>query len=481
MHKSLLALAIATTLTACNLAPTYTRPVAPIAQTYANSLVLAGSESSAERPGWQDFFADLRLRALIATALERNRDLAQSMARIDQARAQYRVQASERLPAVGVSGNASKSRQNASALGGGGAAPGGTPATGGIEIEQYSASAGITSFELDLWGRVRNLSEAERLSYLASVEGARAFQLSLISQVAAAYYDILAGEEGIALADKALQGRREGVEIAQVRLDAGLTSTVDYDQAVLLETQAETELATLRRTTEQTRNLLQVLVGGPIDEAALPPPAPLQPVTQLRAIQADLPSSLLVNRPDVLQAELTLQAANANIGAARAAFFPSISLTGQYGYASNELDGLFNNANRSWSYGGVVDLPIFDWGRRKAQLQLSHAQADELVAAYQRAVQQAFQEVADALAARRYLGEQIIAQRRAVTTQRQLADTARLRYENGVSAYLEVLDAERGAFTAEQQLVQLVSSELQNTVTLYAALGGGSSPPIPAE
>jgi len=325
-------------------------------------------------------------------------------------------------------------------------------------------------FELDLWGRVRNLAEADRQRYLASVEGARAFRLSLIAQVAAAYFDIRASEERTILAERSLEGRREGVRIALLRLDAGVTSTVDHDQAVLLLTQAQTELADIRRTMEQARNLLDVLVGGPVT-GPLPPEAPL--ANQVRTIDPGLPSDLLASRPDILQAEHGLRAANADIGAARAAFFPSISLTGSFGFASTALGDLFKDRNQAWSYGGALGLPIFDWGRRSAQLKLSKAQADELVAAYQRAVQGAFQQVADGLIGRQRYAEQIVAQTRTVEAQRRLARTARLRYDNGIAIYLEVLDAERNLFSAGQQLLQLRAVELQNAVGLYTALGGG--------
>ncbi|MDQ0839987.1 efflux transporter outer membrane subunit [Sphingomonas faeni] len=426
--------------------------------------------------GWRDFFRDPRLQTLIATAFERNRDLAQSLARIDQARAQFRIQASQRLPNVAANAGATRSQQPIAGLGFGNALPGGGGGAGApsaINIEQYSASIGVSSFELDLWGRVKNLTEAERARYLASVEGARAFRLSLIAQVASAYFDILAGQERITVAERALAGRREGVEIARDRMEAGVTSSVDFNQAVLLLTQAEAELAELQRTTQQSRNLLDVLTGGPID-TRLSAPLGLATDVQVRPIAPGLPSALLANRPDLLQAEYNLLAANANIGAARAQLFPSISLTGSFGFLSTALGSLFEGGNRTWSVNGAVSQPIFDWGQRRGNIRLSEAQAAELVAAYQRTVQGAFQEVADGLVGRRYLRDQIDAQTRTVQAQRELAETARLRYDNGISIYLEVLDAERNRFAAEQTLIQLRALELQNAVTLYTALGGGS-------
>lgn len=471
MRKSALLLApfVAIVASACNMAPQYRQPVASVGETFP----AAGDADAplATQLGWREFFRDPRLQMLIASALERNRDLAQSYARIDQARAQYRIQAADRLPSLQASGSATRTHTPMSALGATGATiPEGSDTPDGITYSQYGANLGVSAFELDLWGRVRNLSEAQRQSWLASVEGARAFRISLIAQVAATYFDIRSGEERIKLAERTIEGRREGVRIARLRLDAGVTSTADHDQAVLLLTQAETELADLQRTTEQAHNLLDVLVGGPIGE---PLPEGLPLADQLVPIAPGLPSDLLANRPDILQAEHNLRAANANIGAARAAFFPSISLTGTFGFASSALGSLFEGANRSWSYGGSLGLPIFDWGRREAQLKLSKAQADELVAAYQGTVQGAFREVADGLVARRRFAEQIGIQGRTLDAQRRLARTARLRYDNGIAIYLEVLDAERNLFSASQTLIQLRATELQNAVNLYAALGGG--------
>lgn len=463
MRKPLLitsVLLVTTGLAGCNLAPAYIQPEAPVAPQFPEYAVAPSAAPQAADLDWREFFTDPRLKALIATALERNRDLAQSYARIEQARAQYRIQDSQRLPALDADGNATRTRQSGSSTGSGNAA----------EFSQFGVSAGVSAFELDLWGRVRNLSEGQRQRYFATIEGTQTFRVSLIAQVAATYFDIRAGEERIELARRSLEGRREGLRIARLRLDAGVTSTIDYDQTVLLLTQAQTELAGIQRTTEQSRNLLDVLLGGPIS-GTLPAGTSLR--NQVRDIAPGLPSALLVNRPDVRQAEHELRGANADIGAARAAFFPTISLTGNLGFVSNELDALFKGSNNSWSFGGLVSLPIFDWGRRKAELKLSKARADELVAAYQGTVQTAFREVADALVGRQRYAEQIEAQVHSLEAQQRLARAARLRYDNGIAIYLEVLDAERNLFSASQQLVQLQATQLQNDVSLYVALGGG--------
>lgn len=489
MHKLVTAVAATTMLAGCNFAPQYRQPVAPVSGVYPEAAPAAPGSRLATEIGWREFFGDPRLESYIAAALANNRDLAQSVARIEQARAQYRITDAQRLPELGLQGRGTRTRTPLNSLGFGNALPGAGDGAGeapqspdAIEITQWNVGVAVTSFELDFWGRVRNLSDAARARYLATVEAERAFRLSLVSQVAATYLAIRAGEERIALAQRSLEGRREGLRIARLRMERGVTSSVDFDQSTLLVTQAEAELAELQRTTGQSENLLTVLIGGPLT-GPLPEARPLSQSAQFDRIDPGLPSTLLASRPDVLAAELQLRAANADIGAARAAFFPNITLTGNYGFASPDLGNLFNGAAQSWSFGGALNLPIFDWGRREANLQLSRAQADELVAAYQRTVQEAFREVADALVARRRYAEQIDAQTRAVAAQRSLARTARLRYQNGISIYLEVLDAERNLFAAEQQLLALRSAELQNGVSLYVALGGGLrevSDPVPA-
>lgn len=454
----------AAALSGCSLAPTYVRPTPPVAATFPLSEPLPGARPAVQ-VSWRDFFDDPRLEIVISKALANNRDLAVSVAQVEQARAQYRIQRSAQLPNVDLGASGGRARQSAGVTG-----------TGlGATADSYDLDLGISAFELDFWGRVRNLSTAARYSYLASVEGQRAFRLSLIRQVAVAYMTLRENEERIALAQRTLASRREGLEIARLRLEAGVTSSADYDQSVSLLTDAQTQLAELRRTEATAVNLLTVLVGGPVDTAALPPPLPLAQQQMFDRLDAGLPSDLLVNRPDIMQAEAQLRAANANIGAARAAFLPRISLTGASGYASRELGDLVGGDGRAWNYGAGAALPILDWGARRGQLDSARAQRDIAAATYQRTIQTAFQEVADALAGRRYIADQILAQERAVAAQERLAETAHLRYSNGIAIYLEVLDAERSLFSAQQALLQLRGTNLRNQVALYAALGGGQT------
>jgi outer membrane protein, multidrug efflux system len=458
------AVLLAAALAGCSLAPTYEQPVPPVAQTFPRAENPPDGLKAAQI-SWRDFFEDQRLEAVIDAALARNRDLAVAVAQIEQARAQYRIERSARLPNVDLNASGVRTRQSGDIANLGHS----------VTLDAFDLDVGISSFELDFWGRVRNLSESARYSYLATVEGQRAFRLTLIRQVAIAYFTLRENEERIALSERTLAARRESLEIARLRLDAGVTSSADYDQAVTLMTDAQSQLAELRRTRAVAENLLVVLVGGPIDLTTLPPPVPLAKQQMFDRLDAGLPSDLLVNRPDIIQAENQLRAANANIGAARAAFFPQISLTGATGYASRDLDTLVGADRAAWNYGLGVTLPLLDWGARQGQLDASKAQRDIAVATYQKTVQTAFQDVADALAGRRYIADQIVAQERAVAAQERLAETARLRYANGIAIYLEVLDAERNLFAAQQSLLQLRGASLRNQAVLYVALGGGQT------
>ncbi|HEU4563616.1 MAG TPA: efflux transporter outer membrane subunit [Gemmatimonadaceae bacterium] len=460
-----LALALAA---GCSLAPKHVRPELASAPVYPAAYAgdsLAGERATAV--GWRDFIEDPRLETLIDSALGNNRDLAIALARVEEARGIYRIQGADRLPTVGASAGAARSRTGAASFGVPGAADGEA-----VEIDRYSVNVGVSAFELDFWGRVRSLTEAARSQFLATVQAQRAFRLSLVRQVAGTYLASREAAERIRLAEATVQSRREGLEIARTRLEAGITSELDYRQAESLLTQAEAELASLRLTRARAENALAVLVGVRV-EAPLPEPRPLTAQVSARALEAGLPSELLVARPDIIAAEEQLRAARANIGAARAAFFPSISLTGSLGFASTELSDLLGNDGLAWSFGPSINLPIFDNGRRRGNLTVAKAREDVAVASYERTVQRAFQEVADALAGRRYLAEQVAAQERATEAQRRIAALARTRYEEGVVSYLEVLDAERNLFAAEQALLQVRRAEADNLIALYVSLGGG--------
>ena len=480
-------LGLAQVVSACSLAPEYQRPAMPTTSTFAADLAPEADGPPATQIGWRDFFKDPRLQRFIALALENNRDLRQAVLRIEEARAQYRIQRADQLPNLNLGGSASRIHTGSGGFGGttggtgdipgGGVIPGGASST---TLNRYEIGVNVSSFELDFWGRVRSLTEAARAAYLATIEAQRSFQLSLIADVATVYLVDRELEERIALAERTVRARREGLEISRLRLEVGATSALDYRQTETLLTQAETELAALQRQRAQNRNAMQVLIGGPVP-TDLPPPRPLSEQGIIETISAGLPSDLLVNRPDILSAEEELRSANANIGAARAAFLPRISLTGSFGFASTELDELFGNDGETWSFGPILSLPIFDAGRNEANLDLAVARRNIAVANYELTIQNAFREVADALAARRWLAAQIDAQRRALEAERERAELAELRYRNGVADYIEVLDAQRELFAAEQNLVATRQLQLSNAVALYVALGGGllaeSSPP----
>lgn len=459
-------------LSACSFAPRHVRPALPTSTEYPGEYTGDTTRGArAAELGWRDFFADPRLETLIATALEHNRDLAIAVAQIEETRGLYRIQRADRLPTLGVSADAERTRVGPET-----AAISGTPGipdTGDVVIfERYSAGVAIAAFELDFWGRIRNLSDSARAQFLATVEAARAFRLSLIREVALAYLDSLEASERIQLAEATVASRREGLRIAQRRLDAGVTSALDFHQSETLLTQAETELAALRLSKAQSDNLLAALVGGPV-EGSLPDAVPLAEQARMETLASGVPSELLTTRPDILAAEQDLRAARANIGAARAAFFPSITLTGSYGYSSTELDDLVGDDRLTWTFGPRIDLPIFDFGRRRGNLTVAQAREHIAVANYERTIQASFQEVATALAGRRYLAEQVAAQERATLAQRRLSAFAQARYREGVVSYLEVLDAERNLFAAEQALLQVRRAEVANLVILYVALGGG--------
>ena len=478
--RSVMLICMSLSLAACELAPTHRRPDLPTEASYPADYsgdVNAGTRATAIP--WQDFIVDPRLQGLVASALEHNRDLVANVARIDEARGLYRVQRADRYPTIRADAVATRNRIGAGSvaasdpgLGAGAGTGGSITATSPTTIERYSATVGTSAFELDFWGRVRDLSTAARARYLATVQATRAFQLSLIRDVATAYLDVLEANERIRLAEATVESREHGLRIAQRRREAGVTSALEFHQAESLLTQAQTDLAAVRLIKAQADTFLVNLVGGRVPQN-LPDALPLGQQTNGTALAAGLPSELMESRPDILAAEEQLRAARANIGAARAAFFPSITLTGSYGYASTDLDNLVGEDSLSWSFGPTLRFPIFDFGRNKGNLSVARARENIAVADYERTIQTAFKEVADTLAGRRYLADQVTAQERGTAAQRRIADLAQKRYREGVVSYLEVLDAERSLFSAEQALLQVRRAEAANLVALYVALGGG--------
>ena len=449
-------LALAMALAGCmSLAPTYQRPAAPVAPAFPD--VPASSPASAEAASqiaWQRYFADARLKQLIGLALANNRDLRVAILNIEQARAQYQVRRADALPTVGVGATGSRS----------------TTGDDGVR-SSYTAGLAVSAFELDLFGRVRNLSEAALSQYLATEEARKATHISLVASVANTYLATLADDELLALTGRTLEARRESLKLILLKYDNGVVSKLDLQQAQSLVDSARVTLAQLQRQRAQDLNLLTLLVGQPL------PAAPLGgatlAATALADLPAGLPSDLLAVRPDIRAAEQQLIGANANIGAARAAFFPRISLTGSAGSASTELGGLFKSGSFGWNFGPQVTLPIFDYGRNTANLGSARAGRDIAVAQYERSIQAAFREVADALAGQATLSEQLQAQRAVAAAEQERFNLSDLRYRSGASSYLDLLDAQRSLFAAQQGAVQANLQRLQNQVTLYRVLGGG--------
>jgi multidrug efflux system outer membrane protein len=459
-----------TLLAGCFRTTPHVRPELPTPPVYvapSDSAATAGVRAT--DIAWREFFRDPRLGTLIATALTNNRDLRVSVAQIEVARGLYRIQSADRLPTAVASADATRTHA-------GSAASGLPDETTG---NRFGIGVGVSAFELDFWGRVRNLSEAARSQFLATVQAQRAFRLLLIQDVASTYLQAIEAGEQVRLAEATAQSRRDAVRIAQTRLRAGLTSALDFHQAESLLEQAQAALAGLQLSQARLNNQLFVLVGGPVPQP-LPDPLPLTEQTNPVVLAAGLPSELLLSRPDIMAAEERLRAAEANVGAARAAYFPSISLTGALGFASSALSSLVGNDGLTWSAGTSIAAPLFNRGRLTGNAAVARAQETIAIADYERTVQVAFQEVSNALAGRRFLADQVAAQERGTLAQRQIAALARTRYAEGVVAYIEVLDAERNLFAAEQTLLQLHRAEVENLVSLYVALGGGSVETRPA-
>jgi multidrug efflux system outer membrane protein len=415
--------------------------------------VPTGSEAAADID-WQRFFADARLRQLISLALANNRDLRIAVLNIEQTRALYQVRRADELPTLGV--GATVARQ----------------AVGSGVATSYAVGLAMTSYELDLVGRVHDLSEAALAQYFASAENRKAAQISLISAVATTYLNLLADEELLRVTRQTLATREESTRLTRLRFENGASSELDFRQAESLLEGARAALAQSLRQRAVDENALVLLVGQAIP-ADLPAAMPIDQQQIAQDLPAGLPSDLLARRPDVRAAEQQLLAANANIGAARAAFFPRISLTANLGTASNELSGLFKSG--SFAFTGTAQLlqPIFDAGRNQAALDVARVNRDIAIAQYERSIQSAFREVADALAGRATLGEQLRAQAAQTNALAITYRLAELRYRAGASSYLDTLDAQRQLFIAQQSLVQTQALRLQNLVALYRVLGGG--------
>jgi len=460
---ALLGAATAFTLAGCiNLAPRYQRPEAPVATGYLAPPLAASAPASgvaAADVEWQRFFADERLKRLIALALDNSRDLRIAVLNIEQARATYDIRRADAWPTVGVGLTAQRE-------------PGAT----GKPVNVYAVGAAVSSWELDLFGRVRSLSDAALAQYFATAEARKAVQTSLIASVATTYLSMLADEELLRITRETLATREDSLRLTKLRFDAGASSELDYRLAESLLESARATYAQALRQRALDEDALVLLVGRPLPDD-LPAGLPLDAALFTTDLPAGLPSELLERRPDIRSAEQSLVAANASIGAARAAFFPHISLTGNLGTASGSLSGLLKSG--TWAFTGTAQAleTVFDAGRNRANLDVARVNRDIAQAQYERSIQTAFREVSDALAGRATLVEQLraqIAQADAEGVRTRLSD---LRYFNGAASYLDVLDARRSLFAAQQAVVQVRAAQVQNLVALYRALGGGWTEP----
>ncbi|HYG68385.1 MAG TPA: efflux transporter outer membrane subunit [Anaeromyxobacteraceae bacterium] len=447
---------------ACSLAPRYQRPEAPVADAWPQETAVTEGAPSAADVGWRDVLGDDRLRAVVALALENNRDLRVAALNVELTRAQYRIQRAERLPSVVATGSASRQYSGEE-----------LSATGESQTTtRYTVGAGVTAFELDLFGRVRSLSTAALEQYLATEEARRSAHLALVAEVATQELSLRALDEEVALARRTLETTESFHRLTLRGFEAGQRSELDLRAAEAQMQTARFSVANAEQRRAQARNALVLLVGQPLPQD-LPAPQPLDGPALVGELPAGLPSDVLLRRPDVLSAEHALRSANASIGAARAAFFPSISLTAFGGTASDELSGLFGAGTGTWSFTPQITLPIFAGGALRASLDAAEVRKSIEVARYERAIQNAFREVADALSARTALEAQLEAQAALVVAEERRYQLSELRYQKGVDSYLGVLTAQRDLFSAQQQLIQTRLARLANLLELYRALGGG--------
>ena len=461
-RRAALATGLAATLAlagCASMAPPYAPPPLPVAAQYPET---DPAGAHAADIAWQAYFADARLQALIAQALASNRDIRIAALRVEEARAAYGIQRAEQFPTIALGASGSRAR-----------VPGDLSVTGRpMTSAQYQTGLNVSAWELDFWGRVRSLKDSALQTLLASDEARRAVGVALVAQVANGYLSLRELDERVALARATVDSRAESLRIFTRRFEVGSISKLDLTQVETLLSQALSLSAQLEQARAVQAHALAQLVGGPVD--LTPDARRFDDASVLQPLHAGLPSALLTQRPDLVAAEHQLRAAQANIGAARAAFFPTISLTAAYGTASAELSGLFDSGSGAWNFAPRLVLPIFDAGRIRANMDLAEVRRDVAVANYEKSVQGAFREVADALSNRRWLALQVDIGKTTLAAQSERARLAKLRYDNGAAPYLEVLDAQRDLLTVEQQLVQTRRALLSSQVSLYAALGGGA-------
>lgn len=467
MNRAIIHALILLTLSACTLAPTYERPAAPVADTWPSGPAYQATASQAQSAAaipWRSFVLDNQLRQVIDLALANNRDLRIATLNVDKFRALYQIERAQLFPHVNANAGASVQRVPATLSGSG------SP----VIRRQYSVGLGVSAWELDLFGRVQSLKDQALEEFLATDEARRAAQISLIAAVAESYLTLAADRAQLELARQTLESRKTSFDLIRKRFDAGVSSALDLQQAQTTIDTARLAVARFTQLVAQDENLLTLLVGTPVPAELLPAQL-VEESALVQEVAAGLPSETLLERPDILATEHRLKGANANIGAARAAFFPRIALTGSVGFGSNQLSSLFKSGSGAWSFAPQITLPIFDAGSNRAGLKAANVERDIAVAEYEKAIQTAFREIADTLAERGTIDEQLAAQQSLTDATTESFRLSQARYDKGIDSYLTLLDAQRSLFSAQQNLIATRLTRLANRVALYKALGGGAS------
>lgn len=460
MNKTIISLSVALALSGCSLMPDYQRPAAPVAAAVVAPNASKTVLTEAAAPAWRSFFRDAALQQLINTALDNNRDLRAAALNVEAFQAQYRIQQAASFPSVGMSASGTRQRT-----------PADLSRTGSATISsQYAVNVGLSAWELDLFGKIRSLETVALEQYLSTVEAQRSVQMALVASVANAWLTLQADRMRVALSQDTLRAYEQSLSLVQQSAKAGMATAMEVAQSRTAVDGARVSLTQYQRQVAQDENALRVLLG----QSELPAVAAVDlERVQWAELPAGVASSVLLRRPDILQAEHSLQAANANIGAARAAFFPSISLTATAGIGSTQLSGLFDNGSGAWVFQPQINLPLFNAGRLQASLDAAVLQKEQRVAQYEQAIQNAFREVSDGLIARTSYREQLNAQQALLASSQEYQRLAEVRYRTGIDSQLTLLDAQRQLFSARQQWVTTRFAQLSSEVALFRALGGG--------
>ncbi len=442
-------------LTACSMAPQYNRPAMPVENIFpATDKQMVIAKEKAYQIGWKQYFKDPRMQQYIDAALKNNRDLKVAMLNVEEARLAYNITISDRLPGINAQGGYSKSKSPTSGI-----------------TKGYSVAGGISQFELDFFGKMKSMSDSAINQYLATVEGQKSAHISLVAQVARSYIQLKNAEEQLNLARVTSKTYNDSYQLVKQQVEAGIANDLNLAQAEAQVHGSRVEVAKAERAVLTLKNALNLLVGANVETTEKGYPIRSQNI--LGKLPVGLPSEVLLVHPDVMAAEYQLKAANADIGAARAAFFPSISLTTTIGSMSPQFSKLFKGSTETWAFSPSISIPIFNWGKIKANYDISEIRKDANIAKYEKAIQTAFTNVANGLVSKQPLQRQLQSQIRLVSATRESLRLANLLYENGIASYLDVLDAQRTHFTAQVGLLNVYQEQILNGIDLYVSLGGG--------